>query len=162
MIIANNISNVNNNQIIYCNIMRNNIINGFFTKINYTTEFIVLNGLYITLPICTTVYNNNKIKFDPASHPNFKLISALSTLENDILNKYIKYKKLKINKKQILLLQLQTGFMKVYEDIADYADYNNTFTGFNSHKRLVIKISGIWETSTECGITYKLFDGNYI
>lgn len=157
MIIANNISNVNYNQIIYCNIMRNNIINGFFTKINYTTEFVVLNGLYITLPICTTIYNNNKIKFDPTCNHNFKLINEFSTLENDILNKYIKYKNININKKQILLLQLQTGFMKVYTDVAEY---NNTFLEYNSHKRLVIKISGIWETSTECGITYKLFDGN--
>ena len=58
----------------------------FFTKINYTTEFVVLNGLYITLPICTTIYNNNKIKFDPTCNHNFKLINGYFQVIGSCLN----------------------------------------------------------------------------
>jgi hypothetical protein len=158
MIFANELPSVNYNQIIYCNETRNNIINGFFTKINYTCEHSILNGLYIILPIQPSIYNNNRIKFNPFLDHNKKIIDILSTLEANILDKYIQSKKYSIIKKKILLMQLQTGFMKIYKDASIY---NNVYNNNNIHtyKQLVIKISGIWETSTECGITYKLFEG---
>ena len=44
------------------------------------------------------------------------------------------------------------GFIKI----------NSSSKYFDKSRKFIIKISGIWETKTEIGITYKIFDANKI
>jgi len=56
-----------------------------------------------------------------------------------------------MNKVLLLSKQLASGFMKVYkESHLSSAKPPDTFC---------VKISGVWETKDECGLTYKLFGG---
>ena len=160
MIFATDIYNIDISKIIFCNQIRNNVISGVFSKINYNTEFSLLNGLYILFPIEPTTHQHNTIEFNPYTEYNFKIIKILYNIENHILNKYNRTNStIELTKKKLILSsQLHTGFMKIYKD---NSNSNSNITNNNNNK-LVIKISGIWDTQELCGITYKLYEGSHI
>jgi hypothetical protein len=155
MIFATDLHRINIDNIKYCNNTRNTVINGIFTKINYTTNVCVLNGLYILFPIESLINQSNRIEFNPFTEYNEQFIKTLSGIENNILNKYITNNNLDIKKKNILNSQLYTGFMKIYKDV----NRTGNITIHNDmNKNLILKISGIWDTGYTCGITYKLYE----
>jgi hypothetical protein len=55
----------------------------------------------------------------------------------------------------MLSKQLYNGNLKLNVD-------NNVNETFTKDKKILIKISGIWETNDGIGITYKLFEGNSV
>ena len=71
-------------------------------------------------------------------------------MEQQILDYYIQYQQRTFKKCNLLNKQLFNGFIKI----------NSSSKHFERSKKLIIKISGIWETKTEIGITYKIFDAN--
>lgn len=162
MIFATDIYNIDILNVIFCNQIHNNVISGVFSKINYNTEFCLLNGLYIIFPIEPTTRQTNTIEFNPFTEYNYKIISLLYNIENNILNKYNNSNSTtKTTKKKLILSsQLQTGFMKIYKDNSN-SNSNSNITN-NINNKLVIKISGIWDTQELCGITYKLYEGSYL
>ena len=123
----------------------NIVINGIFIKILYSTNFFTMNGIFLNLPLLQYDIRNfngkNIVYFD--INKNMDIISKFSKLENDIIHFYIKNKP--SNKKIIYTFenQLKNGMMKFY-------------TSSFSKKKFYVKISGIWETTTDIGITYKL------
>ena len=78
---------------------------------------------------------------------NKDIFSKISFIENNILQYYSTLNN--ISKKPVLLLKenLLSGFLKVYKQ-------NNL-----TNAKIYFKISGVWETSSEIGITYKFIDG---
>jgi len=69
-----------------------------------------------------------------------ELIEKIKTIEETILKKY------NVKKTPFLKIyeQIRYGFIKIFNDIGNQPHYN-----------LVLKISGIWETETNYGLTYK-------
>jgi len=124
----------------------NIVINGQFVKILYSPENFTMNGIYIDFPIIDYEKKNfngkNIVYFDIKK--NYDLISRFSNLETEIIHFYIRNGN--INNKKIMNsigTQLKNGMIKYY---------NYTF----SANRFYLKISGIWETSSDIGITYKI------
>ena len=125
----------------------NMIMNGFFTKLIYSNQYITLYGLFFYLPLKTTTSFINHTSCLDISFLYKDTIQQLINIENHLLSTYAEH----INKKNVvkngvscLQNQIQTGFLKYYKE-----------NGYNK-KHLYIKISGIWETDKDFGITFKI------
>ena len=86
-------------------------------------------------------YNKYKCNFNTSNHKD--IIENLKTIEEDILNKY---KTSKIPSYKIYE-QFKSGHIKIFNDI-----------GNHSSQLFILKISGIWETKNDVGITYKIIE----
>lgn len=133
--IAENIDNIE-----YYNIFisESNKNNNNFIKIFYSNNIFFLNSIYINLNAVNIKLCNNKIIFD--SLYNYEKIK---NLELFILNN------VNINKEPILKLSnlLDNKILKFGEEL------------FNHY---ILKISGIWETNENYGITFKILEYNNI
>jgi hypothetical protein len=122
-----------------------------------------MNGIYLEFPIdvlrIEQTMNKTMVKFHPYS-------SILSTIQHFAKLEYSVIESYKIingcNKKisNLLSKQMYCGNMKLSKEYyspktaiqcldSDYA---------NNGMKYIIKISGIWETEDEIGITYKLLN----
>jgi hypothetical protein len=143
MNIIKNIEQYDINSVFFCDPIKNNIINNsHFIRIMYSTSYFNLNGIYILIPIFYSItekyYNKFKCSID---YNKFKeIIDKINLIEIGILNKHIIANKRPIYK---ITEQLKSGIIKIFSYIQPT---NNLFS---------LKISGIWETETEYGLTYK-------
>ena len=136
------------NNVIFCDPIKNNIMNdGNFIRILYSTNMMILNGIYLIINLtdimCEKYYNKFKCTFNISNHK--ELIDRLKIIEEDILKKYntIKTPSYKIYE------QLKSGYIKIFSDVGDKT--NSSF---------ILKISGIWETQNNFGLTYKFVKTN--
>ena len=148
----------NTNDIVIDNVFfletrKNIILDGKFTKIIYSDENLVMNGIYMNISL--NEYTHDKsysriIMKDSKNNTNF--IKKISDLEYYIL-KYFKH--INGNTKQskyLLKEQFETMFIKVYRDNYPYA--NN----IDVNGKIVLKISGVWEDNNSIGLTYKIME----
>ena len=147
MNIVKNINQYNENNIFFCEPIKNNIMNdGNFIRILYSTHNILLNGIYLLIKIndvtCEKYYNKYRCGFNPNNHKD--IIDNIKIIEENILKKLDikKIPQLKINE------QLKNGNIKLFNIIDEE---NCSF---------IIKISGIWETQNNYGLTYKFIKVN--
>ena len=133
----------NNNNVVFCEPIKNNImIDGNFIRILYSNENMTLNGIYLFVNLkdifFEKYYNKYKCIFNISKH--IDIIDNLKLIEEDILNKY------KTDK---------IPLFKIYEQTK--LGYIKFFSVFNNFKpcSFVLKISGIWETLYNYGLTYK-------
>jgi hypothetical protein len=166
---------------------KNIIIEGNFTKIIYTESFITINGIYIYFPvIINNVFNTsnssshlnqleknsyrNYISFLPST--NQPLINHIKEIENKIIDYF--RQEFRCNKKTLNALynQLMSGKIKLYKEGGEYSNgtcnisRNSSFSQesnsignfFTPSLKIILKISGVWETSSEIGITYKFLE----
>ena len=138
------IKQYDNNYIYFCEPIKNNIMNdGYFIRILYTSPYVTLNGIYIIINLneisCEKYYNKYKCSFD--IFDNSYTINRLKDIEVNILNKInIKNK----TPQYKIYEQIKNGNLKIFND--------NTI---NNECLFVLKISGIWETADNYGLTYK-------
>lgn len=142
------IEQYNHNNLIFCEPIKNNIMNdGNFIRILYSTNLMTLNGIYLFINLsdisCDKYYNKYKCSFNISNHK--ELIDNLKLIEEDILKKY------KTNKIPSFKIyeQIKSGYIKIFSD-----------TGNKSNCSFILKISGIWETQHNFGLTYKFFKVN--
>jgi hypothetical protein len=148
MNIVKTIEQYDDSNIYFCEPIKNNIMNeGNFIRILYSTNNVVLNGIYLLVSfndiVCDKYYNKYKCVFNTNTHKN--IIDSLKIIEENILKKIeIKNKlpQLKIYE------QLKNGNIKLFNEV------NKTSCSF------VLKISGIWETHNNYGLTYKFIKVN--
>ena len=127
--------------------IKNSIIdNGLFIRILYSTHNLVLNGIYLLVHInditCDKYYNKYKCNFNTLH--NKDIIDNIKTIEENILRK-IEIKKIPQLK---IYEQLKNGNIKLFNEV------NKSFCSF------ILKISGIWETQFNYGLTYKFIKIN--
>jgi hypothetical protein len=135
--------------IYFCEPIKNNIMcDSNFIKILYSTRFIVLNGIYLLIQFneinLEKYYNKLNCSFNVQTH--IELIHCLKIIEENIL------KKVSIEHKQPqfkVYEQIKTGNIKIFGDVV--SKQNNLF---------ILKISGIWETPYNYGLTYKFIKVN--
>ncbi len=133
------------NNVFFCEPIKNNImLEGNFIRILYSTYNLTLNGVYLLIELNDIVsekyYNKNKCSFNVNSHK--ELIEKIKVIEENLL------KKIEIKNK--------IPQYKIYEQLTNgnikfFCDNNNNKTT-NS---FILKISGIWETQINYGLTYK-------
>jgi len=147
MNLVKSINQYNEDNIYFCEPIKNNVMNeGKFIRILYSTHNLVLNGIYLLVHInditCDKYYNKYKCNFNTLH--NKDIIDNIKTIEENILKK-IEIKKIPQLK---IYEQLRNGNIKLFNEV------NKSFCSF------ILKISGIWETQFNYGLTYKFIKIN--
>ena len=147
MNLVKSINQYNEDNIYFCEPIKNNVMNeGKFIRILYSTYNLVLNGIYLLVHInditCDKYYNKYKCNFNTLH--NKDIIDNIKTIEENILRK-IEIKKIPQLK---IYEQLKNGNIKLFNEV------NKSFCSF------ILKISGIWETQFNYGLTYKFIKIN--
>ena len=120
--------------------------NSSFIKIVYSNNNIMTAGLFLLLVLRNTTKDMyfKKIKISYDMNVNVAILNRIYEIEREILDKYNSSK----TQKRIIYDTLSTGVIKIFPNTDnDILNINNSF---------ILKISGIWETETEYGLTYKL------
>jgi len=134
--------NFDNNNIFFGDPIKNTVMtNSSFIRIFYSEDLFILNGIYVKI----TVNNINfKNKFMEDSS-NKNTIFFIQNLEKTVLRLYkpTKFHSYKIEEQFVYL-------------ISKY--YNSSINKCNFY----LKISGIWETDSHIGLTYKFIHINQI
>ena len=151
MNIVKNINQYDEHNIYFSEPIKNNVmIDGFFIRIMYSTNLFVLNGITLLIPLndiyIEKYYNKYKCSFNVNTHreliENIKSIEEKLLKDVNIKNKIPQFK---------VADQLKNGNIKIFlENIEKIT--NNLF---------MLKISGILETATQYGITYKFLKINH-
>lgn len=160
MIVTLDLSKFTLSNIFFLETKKNIIMDGNFTKLIFSNEFFIMNGIYILFPIdhngSEKIMNKTQIRFNPYQQYNQTLINEFSKLEKSILEYYKQCRMCNCKIVPLLQKQMMIGFMKTNKE------YKNQFLINENNKNIlyVLKISGIWETQDEIGLTYKLFEVN--
>jgi hypothetical protein len=149
MYIIKKIDQYHENYIYFCEPIKNNIITeGIFTRILYSNNNIIFNGIYLEIPLIDVYfekyYNKYKCCFNMNIHENKEVIDRIRHIEETILQKYDTSNKIPHYK---IFEHIRNGNIKIFCDIVPK---NTTI--------LVLKISGIWETQSSYGLTYKFIN----
>ena len=125
-----------------------------FIRLGYSNCDLTLNGVYLDVPLVVNridkYFHKYKYIFDYSN--NMDIIDSLVKIENMILNN------LHINtirKTCKLKEQLLHNSIRVFENI-DSTPKSLVPGKYN----FTLKISGIWVTQRECGLTFKFFSQN--
>jgi hypothetical protein len=166
----------NNQNIFFLDKKKNNIIDGCFSKIIYSSEYFTMNGVFFVIPFISksspnSIAISNNTQFAPGfkisghqelietkytvcfyTHDvkNLQYITLLSEIENSIINTYKEMNGLKKRNNLVLTNQLYKGFFKIYKEKQNCKSPNE--------KKYMLKISGVWENAEEVGITYKFIE----
>ena len=126
--------------------IKNNIMNeGQFIRILYSTNTFVLNGIYLLVNFNNIFIEQyfNKFRCSFNLDDNKEIVNKLRALEEEIISKASSNINNKISEFK-LFEQLKTGVIKLFTE-------NNR----TNNNLLVLKISGIWETDSCFGLTFK-------
>jgi hypothetical protein len=147
--------------IFYYDTKDNIIMKGKFTKLLYSNYNFTMNGIYFFFPIdnytIEKIMSKNILKFNPYSQNNLPKIQDFAKMEYRILEhyKYINNCNHKIS--NILSKQMYSGSIKIYKNTRLIKNDNINDNKIEKENiEFIVKISGIWETSDEIGLTYKL------
>jgi Zn-dependent M16 (insulinase) family peptidase len=143
MNLVKSIEQYNDKNTFFCEPIKNNIMNeGNFIRILYSTQHFILNGIYLFINLqditCEKFYSKYKCNFNISVHK--EIIDKLKQIEEQLLKKYNTNKMASYK----IYEQLKSGFIKIFTDV-----------GNRSQCSFILKISGIWETQYNYGLTYK-------
>lgn len=149
MNVAVDMNEFNINNVFYQKPINNTVMDDSnFIRILYSNELITINGIFIkiNLKIESIDAYYNKYRCAYQENLNREVINYIKNLESLILHNYKTSKKPAYKIKE----QLDTMSIKIFTE----TNVRNVPSEF------ILKISGLWETSTEYGITYKFTNIN--
>jgi len=124
---------------------------GYFYRLYYSDELATSKGLFLGFELQQVNIEKyfNKLKCGFNISINSNIIGFIKSIEKSILDtmpeKAGKYPSYRIEE------QLQNGFIKIF-----YNNNQTTPAKYNSVK-LLLKISGIWTSANEYGVTFRFF-----
>ena len=149
------IHQINLPNLFFLDTKQNMVIDGKFTKLIYSNEYFTMNGLFLLFPLthCRIENYANKTNYlcYPNNSSNQQFIQNILSLESDIVNLY---KEVNHCRKKLSLAfanHLQTCSLKITRDF-----YSKTQSTDTCKRVMIIKISGVWESADEVGVTYKV------
>ena len=134
---------------------QNIIMDGTFSKIIYSDECFSLNSVYLSMPLeiqsIERSGNKHSAKLFVDSSQNNVFIQELSKIEHRIIEYYKQTHPNKGGKNSVVSIykQLMSGSIKLYNARKDWQVILPQF---------ILKISGIWESQTDIGLTYKIIE----
>jgi hypothetical protein len=148
MNIAIPIEKYKNNKYLFLDPIDNTIIkDSLFHRIILSNNLICMNNINIKLDLYNVLiekyYNKYKCTVDVMSDYYREIVDIEKSILDSINIEY-KHKKFNISE------QLNTGFIRIFSNIELQNKLYNKFS-------IILKISGIWETSDEYGITFKFY-----
>lgn len=140
-------SQINDENIYIFEPVKNNVISGYFSRVLFVTPLCTLNGLYIWVPLVNTTLDANCRDFSSSAKTSFdfsenvQICNALFFLEGQLLSIYSAKHPTRKTQTRSLQQQLTQGWIRAL--------------GYVSSNVFILKISGVWETHTQYGITFK-------
>tara|TARA_Y100000748_G_scaffold287067_1_gene270881 strand:- start:3477 stop:3956 length:480 start_codon:yes stop_codon:yes gene_type:complete len=131
--------------------VRNTVMdNSNFIRVVYSNELFSLNGLFVKFSLrnARTERYFAKFKCSFGRNDNEEVVRQLINLEGEIL------RRAGITGKQYackIREQLQAGTIKLFANEPDGQIGNN----------FLLKVSGVWETADELGVTFKFIDSHH-
>jgi len=132
---------------------QNTVMDGEFTKLLFSRDDFTMNGLHILFPIVLDPRSNKSeyVNHIRSIHNNIqlnaKMIQDFCLLERKLLSQYKKYNRCEKQFELSFYKQISTRQIRVYNE--------------PNHKLppiIIIKISGIWESRNQIGMTYKIVE----
>ena len=154
MSILQNINQYNENNVYFCDSIKNNVMaNGNFIRILYCMPNFTMNGVYLHIYLSELSYEKYYQKYKCLFDINkyIDLVDSVVIIEKNILDRISLQIPDKIPQFKIAE-QMQSGHIKIYSE----SQPKQTSASF------VLKISGIWETESSFGLTYKFSKTNGI
>ena len=148
MFLCVNLKDFEKEKLLINNKIRNNIINNsYFYRLYYSDHEFISNGVVIVFNLqdiqFEKYFNKNKINFNDKK--NSFIVKKLNELENDILSSLVDVEKKE--KKFLLKEQLDNNYIKIIDE--------NNVQKRQNVCNIIIKISGIWESKNEYGLTFR-------
>ena len=148
MSILKNLDQYNPDNLYFCDTIKNNVMsNGNFIRLLYCMSNFTMNGVYLHCPFKHVshekYYQKHKFVFDVEYHDD--VIKKIIYIEKNILDR-IKTGMDKKTPQYKVKEQVSNGCIKLHLATTSF-DVKNV--------SLVLKISGIWETDLNYGLTYK-------
>lgn len=139
------------NNVIISDKSKNNIIeNSFFYRMYYSNSLFSTNGIYIKFNLydldIEEYYSKIKCNFSRYDERNKTAIRHLTNIEHQILKNYIQ---LTQNPVYTIREQLMNYYIKLYHKDT------NRIMGRISKLTIILKISGLWLTNKEHGLTFR-------
>ena len=139
------------NNVIISDKSKNNVIeNSFFYRMYYSNDLVSMNGIYIKFNLydleIEEYYNKIKCNFSRYDDRNKFLIRQLTTIEHEILKNYIQLTQTPV---YTIREQLMNYYIKLFHK------ENNKVIGKLSSVSVILKISGLWLTNKEHGLTFR-------
>ena len=141
----------NKDYVILSDKIKNNIMNnGDFFRIYFSNELVTSNGIFINFNLENIIIEKyfNKIKCNFVETPiNINIINEIKKLERNLLDKF-DY----INIKPVYRVdeQLSNQYIKLFDD-------KNFTLGKYVNLKFLLKISGIWSSNNDYGLTFRFF-----
>ena len=122
-----------------------------------------MNGIYIQFELFVRQneqnFNSNiyNCYFDPQQEHNRQMLSIFQNIETSILDKWVRTQHTIADTATVtatvtgdIIQQLRTGVISVWK-------HDMVIHDKPQFQHFIIKISGVWENETGCGLTYKFF-----
>lgn len=135
------------NEVFFLETKENTVMNGTFIKIIYSTPYFTLNTIFLDFPMIlnTNSFNGNQYLVFNSIDSNNELVEQFRQIEYDILDQYVEMNQSHNKQPNYMIYkQLKNGMIKYYH-------YTNS-----SNLKYYMKISGVWETDKEYGLTFKV------
>tara|TARA_B100000424_G_scaffold177169_1_gene136858 strand:+ start:492 stop:944 length:453 start_codon:yes stop_codon:yes gene_type:complete len=148
MNIAIPIEKYKNNKYLFLDPIENTIIkDSIFHRIILSNNIISMNNINVVLNLSNVMIEKYYNKYKCSIDINNEYFQKIIDIEDKILSSINIYNK---DKKLNILEQLNTGHLRIF---SERELENRLYNNFN----IILKISGIWETEEEYGITFKFF-----
>lgn len=139
------------NNVIISDKSKNNIIeNSFFYRMYYSNHLVSMNGIYIKFNLydldVEEYYNKIKCNFSRYDERNKQIIKQLTNIEHDILKNYIQLTQHPV---YTIREQLMNYYIKLFHKDT------NRLMGRISRLNVILKVSGLWLTNKEHGLTFR-------
>jgi len=138
------------NNVFFLEHVKNNVKNdSFFSRIIYSTDYYSLRNLLFSFKINNVLYKEQFLKTTILFKSTDNYFPEIFLIEKQILELFVKYNKTQMNAYLIPIYsirnQLENNFIKIFaKDIYKTTDIS-----------ILLKISGIWQTHTNIGLTFK-------
>jgi len=156
--ICENLKTIDYNAIIINEPIKNSVIQyNYFYKLLYSTNIVVLTSIFILFELSNVIIENDKALFNKNT-TNDSVFNKLNQLEEYLLNlinnsktKLYKFKELHEN---------QYFKYSLFDDIEKFNNYKYVNTLDEKNNKFILKISGIWESKENIGLTFKIIITN--
>ena len=174
---AEDLENIDYNNIIICDPIKNSIIDySSFYKIIYSNSYTSYNGLFTIFKVNNVTINKDKVFFNNNNDDENNIVfNKLKHIEEHITKLSSKSKIKKINYK--LRDFLNNNYFKFvnnddmnkfnnfnnFNNLKLLSNYNSSVVSNSDYHYFILKISGLWETRENIGMTFKIVKiNNYL
>jgi hypothetical protein len=156
--ICENLKSLDYNAIIINEPIKNSVLQyNYFYKLLYSTNIVVLTSIFILFELNNVILENDKALFNKNT-TNDNVFNKLNQIEEYLLNlinnsktKLYKFKELHEN---------QYFKYSLFDDIEKFNNYKYVNTLDEKNNKFILKISGIWESKENIGLTFKIIIAN--